>query len=140
MMSGTATAAAGQTKGEEPHQEGFQDVHNGKTPTSGERERALSLERSLALAAGIASLRPHRLRMRMPYRSVERIRHLIDEPALVEVQDALGPRRRPRVVRHHDDRLVQTLLQLDEQVENVLGRASNRGRRSARRPRSASGR
>src|SRR5205823_5322514 len=47
---------------------------------------------------------------------------LADERALLQVKHALGAGRRTRVVRHHQDRLVEPPLQLDDQIEDLLRR------------------
>ena len=44
------------------------------------------------------------------------------EHALVEVDHAVGPRGRLRVVRHHDDRLAELLVQAPQQLEDLVAR------------------
>ena len=45
----------------------------------------------------------------------------LDQLPLVQVQHAVGPRRRPGIVRHQQDRLSQFIPQFREQVEYLLG-------------------
>src|SRR5438128_1939597 len=48
----------------------------------------------------------------------------LDQPALLQVDDALCPRRRLGIVRYQEDRFIQSLLQLAQQVEDLVGAAS----------------
>ena len=64
---------------------------------------------------------------------------LLHEHALLEVQRPLRARRRVRVVRDHDDRLAVLAVQRLEQIEDLVARPCDRGRRSARRRAAASG-
>ena len=48
--------------------------------------------------------------------------HVIHEPALFQMQQPLGPLGGVRIVRHHEDGLVQLLPQNAEEVQDFVGR------------------
>src|SRR6267142_964015 len=54
-------------------------------------------------------------------RSLDDRRRLRRQHPLVQMELPVGPSRGPRVVRHHDDRLVVLLVQAVEQDEDLLG-------------------
>ena len=85
-------------------------------------------------AAGCAGRGAGRSRDRLSASAV------VHQDALVEADDGVDAALGARIVRHHDDRLLELAVQLAQQGEDRRRRSSRRGRRWARRRRAGRGR
>src|SRR5438105_10146 len=71
-----------------------------------------------AMTIGVSVAHEVRRHVRLAVECHNQFLLLLDQPPLLQMQFALSPLGGVRIVRHHDDRLVQVLAEHAEQVEN----------------------